>query len=305
MGAANRSRVSSNIAEPTMQRTIERPVEVSGIGLHTGYQVTLQLRPAPAHTGVVFRRSDLQGFQIEARRQWVSRVVLATTLMKRGVMLSTVEHLLSALYGLQIDNLYIDIDSMEVPIMDGSAQPFIALVEEAGIKEQAAEKTFLVVEKTLRLEDDEKYIVVEPAAEFFVEYEIDFPHPMIGRQKVKLQVTPESYRREIAFARTFGFYSEVEELKQKGLIRGGSLDNAVVLSETGIMNDSLRSADEFVRHKVLDLIGDLSLCGYPLIGRIRAFKAGHALHTHLATALTRNGGLAQRVQESRLPAETT
>ncbi|HUG43328.1 MAG TPA: UDP-3-O-acyl-N-acetylglucosamine deacetylase [Acidobacteriota bacterium] len=288
-----------------MQRTIEHPVEVSGIGLHTGYQVTMQLRPAPAHTGIVFRRVDLRGFQIEAKRQWVSRVVLATTLMKHGVMLSTVEHLLSALYGLQIDNLYIDIDSMEVPIMDGSAQPFVDLVEEAGISEQGAEKTFLMVEKTLRLDAGQKYIVVEPAGEFFIEYEIDFPHPLIGRQRLDLQVTPESYRREIAFARTFGFYSEVEELKRKGLIRGGSLDNAVVLSESDIMNDSLRSADEFVRHKVLDLIGDLSLCGYPVVGRIRAFKAGHALHTHLATALTRNGGLARRVRESRLPAETT
>jgi UDP-3-O-[3-hydroxymyristoyl] N-acetylglucosamine deacetylase len=281
-----------------MQRTIKKPVGVAGIGLHTGCEVSLELVPAPVNTGIVFRRVDLQGFQIEAQRKWVSRVVLATTLMKRGVMLSTVEHLLSALYGSGIDNLFINIDSLEVPILDGSSLPFVEMLEEAGVEEQEEEKILLVVEKPIRLEEQEKYISIEPNPSFRISYEIDFDHPSIGRQKLDLEMSPPNYASEIALARTFGFFTEVEDLLKKGLIRGGSFDNAVVLSEDGVMNGELRVPDEFVRHKVLDLIGDISLCGYSLAGHVKAYRAGHSLHTNLATEITRNLSSVRKVAES-------
>lgn len=283
-----------------MQTTIAKSARASGVGLHTGCQVSLTLRPAPPRTGIIFRRVDLHGFEIEARRKWVSRVVLATTLMKRGVMLSTVEHVLSAVYGCGIDNLYIDIDSLEIPILDGSAQPFVELIDEAGIVEQEAERTYLVVERSLRLEEPGKFVMVEPSDRLSISYEIDFRHPAIGRQSIDLELTRGSYTREISFARTFGFYREVEDLRRKGLIRGGSLENAVVLSESEVMNGELRAPDEFVRHKVLDLIGDVSLCGSPLLGRITAFRAGHSLHTNLATEISRREGAVRRVAESDL-----
>ena len=272
------------------------------MGLHTGCDVTLELRPAPPGTGLIFRRTDLRSFPIEAQRRWVSRVVLATTLMKRGVMLSTVEHVLSAVYGLGIDNLFLDIDSLEVPILDGSAEPFVEMIQSAGVEQQDAERTYLVVEESLRLEDGDKFIAIGPCARFRLDYEIDFAHPAIGCQKLELELTPANYASDIAPARTFGFYAEVEELLAKGLIRGGSLDNAVVLSEDGIMNGELRQPDEFVRHKVLDLIGDISLCGYPILGCITAFKAGHALHTNLATEMSRNREIGRLMTESELAA---
>jgi UDP-3-O-[3-hydroxymyristoyl] N-acetylglucosamine deacetylase len=283
-----------------MQTTIAKPASTSGIGLHTGCHVSITLRPAPPRTGIVFRRVDLHGFEIEARRKWVSRVVLATTLMKRGVMLSTVEHVLSAIYGCGIDNLYVDIDSLELPILDGSARPFVELIEAAGIAEQSAERTFLVVERTVRLEERGKFVMIEPSDQLSISYAIDFDHPAIGRQSIDLVLTRKSYTQEIAFARTFGFYREVEDLRRKGLIRGGSLENAVVLDESGVMNGELRAPDEFVRHKVLDLIGDVSLCGSPLLGRITAYRAGHSLHTNLATKISRSEGTVRRVAESEL-----
>ena len=280
-----------------MQATIKNPVQISGIGLHTGCQVSLELNPAPADTGIVFRRVDLQGFEIEALRERVSRVVLATTLMKKGVMLSTVEHVLSALYGLGLDNLHIDISSLEVPILDGSALPFVKMVQKAGVQTQEKDRTFLKVQRSFRLQEGSKFISIEPSSTFRISYEIDFAHPAIGHQILDLEMTSKAYAKEIAFARTFGFRSEVEELRRKGLIRGGSFENAVVLSKTEIMNGPLRSPDEFVRHKMLDLIGDISLCGFPLIGHIKAHKAGHALHTDLATALVRDPTLCRKVKE--------
>jgi UDP-3-O-[3-hydroxymyristoyl] N-acetylglucosamine deacetylase len=220
--------------------------------------------------------------------------------MKRGVMLSTVEHLLSAIYGSGIDNLYIDIDSLEVPILDGSSLPFVDMLTEAGVEEQDAERELLIVEDTIRLEEKEKFISIEPHSSFRISYEIDFDHPAIGRQHLDLELSPESYASEIALARTFGFFAEVEDLLKKGLIRGGSFDNAVVLGDDGIMNGELRVPDEFVRHKVLDLIGDISLCGYPLLGHVKAYKAGHSLHTNLATEITRNRSSVRKVTESDL-----
>lgn len=283
-----------------MQRTIQKPVQIAGTGLHTGCAVTLTLQPALPGTGIIFRRTDLQGFEIEARRKWVSRVILATTLMKQGVMLSTVEHLLSAIYATGLDNLIVEIDSLEVPILDGSSMPFVKLINDAGIREQDEERSYLVIENTFRLERDDKYIELAPHSAFRISYEIDFKHPVIGKQALDLEITADSYTREIAFARTFGFYEEAEELRKKGLIRGGSFDNAVVLSEDRVMNGELRAPDEFVRHKVLDLIGDVALCGFPIIGHIRAFKAGHALHTLLATELSRNRTLTRLRRESEL-----
>jgi UDP-3-O-[3-hydroxymyristoyl] N-acetylglucosamine deacetylase len=280
------------------QRTIGEQVGVSGVGLHTGCEVSLELLPAPVDTGIVFRRVDLEGFQIEAQRRWVSRVVLATTLMKRGVMLSTVEHLLSAVYGSGIDNLYVDIDSLELPILDGSARPFVEMLEKAGTVVQESERELLVVEKTIRLEEGKKFISIEPHNSFRISYDIDFDHPAIGKQQLDLEVSPESYAAEIASARTFGFYAEVEDLLKKGLIRGGSFDNAVVLGEEGVINGDLRVPDEFVRHKVLDLIGDISLCGYLLAGHIRASKAGHSLHTNLATEISRNRACVRKIRAS-------
>ncbi len=283
-----------------MQTTIGKPVQIFGVGLHTGCDVSLTLRPAGSGVGIVFRRVDLRNFEIAAHRRHVSRVVLATTLMKRGVMLSTVEHLLSALYGLGVDNVYIDIDSLEVPILDGSSRPFVDMVGRAGIHQLDEERLYLKVERAILLEDGEKYISVCPSYEFRITYQIDFAHPAIGRQEIDLSVTPETYASEIAFARTFGFLAEVEQLRKSNLIRGGSLDNAVVLSETGILNGELRARDEFVRHKALDLIGDIALCGYPLIGHITAHKAGHALHTALATELVRRPSAWRLVKESQL-----
>jgi UDP-3-O-[3-hydroxymyristoyl] N-acetylglucosamine deacetylase len=283
-----------------MQTTIKKPVRVSGIGLHTGCHVTVELKPAAVDTGVVFRRTDLQGFQIEAVRRHVSRVVLATTLMKRGVMLSTVEHLLSALYGSGIDNLYVDVDSLELPILDGSALPFVQMLEEAGREEQDEERVFLKVVREAKLQDGNKWVLIKPYPAFRVSYQIDFAHSLIGSQSFDLHVTPAAYAREVAFARTFGFYEEVEQLLKNGLIRGGSTDNAVVLTKDGILNEGLRAPDEFVRHKTLDLIGDLSLCGYPILGHISAHRAGHALHTDLATLFSKSPSLTRKVRESEL-----
>jgi len=285
-----------------LQRTVSRSVELSGVGLHSGSPVTVRLRPACENTGILFRRTDLQNFEIEAHMKHVSRVVLATTLMKKGVMLSTVEHLLSALYGLGIDNLLIEIDSLEVPIADGSALPFAELIKEAGVREQKSDRTYLRVTKPLIARDGEKFIEIRPSDDFFIRYEIDFDHPLIQEQVIEMKVTPENYFREIAFARTFGFLSEVEQLRKSNLIRGGSLENAVVLSRDAIVSGTLRAPDEFVRHKALDLIGDISLCGHPIIGHIHAYKGGHALHTRLATSLTHGNSHCELVAESDLPA---
>jgi UDP-3-O-[3-hydroxymyristoyl] N-acetylglucosamine deacetylase len=270
------------------QRTIQAEIDFSGVGLHTGYPVRLRLVPAPLNTGIIFRRSDLRYFEIEATRAHVARVSYATTLMKKGVMISTVEHLLSALYGLGIDNLYIDLNSMEVPIMDGSGKIFIEEIEKAGIVEQDGLRRYIVIQEPIEVRQKDKFAGVYPCTTPKATYIIDFPHNAIGRQEIALDLTPDSYRREIGTARTFGFAADVEYLKRCGLIRGGSLDNAVVLDDTGIVNSHLRFPDEFVRHKLLDLLGDISLVGYPIIGHLHAEKAGHAIHAALADQMARN-----------------
>jgi UDP-3-O-[3-hydroxymyristoyl] N-acetylglucosamine deacetylase len=269
------------------QRTLLDEISLEGIGLHTGYSVRLRLVPAGPDTGIVFRRTDLRNFEIEATRTHVARVSYATTLMKKGVMISTVEHLLSALYGLGVDNLYIDLDSMEVPIMDGSGRRFIEEIERVGIQEQSRLRKYVVIESPIEVRDGEKFAGVYPDPVPKASYTINFEHKAIGRQEIHLELTPDSYRKEIGFARTFGFISDVEYLKRSGLIRGGSLENAVVLDHSGIVNNHLRYPDEFVRHKLLDLLGDISLAGYPIIGQLCAEKAGHAMHTALADKIAR------------------
>lgn len=270
------------------QRTLRRPVEFAGIGLHTGYAVNMTLVPAPPGTGLIFRRTDLRGFEIEARRVNVAKVSYATTLMKKGVMLSTVEHILSALYGLEIDNLYIDVDAMEAPIMDGSCGCFVEAVIQAGIEDQDAPRRFMVIEKPVEVRQEDKFAGVYPSDVPRATYSIDFAHHAIGRQRIDMELTPESFCREIAPARTFGFTADIEYLGKLGLVRGGSLENAVVLGPDGILNQELRFPDEFVRHKLLDLIGDIALVGLPIIGHLRAERAGHAIHTALAERILRS-----------------
>jgi UDP-3-O-[3-hydroxymyristoyl] N-acetylglucosamine deacetylase len=269
------------------QRTLNNDVILEGIGLHTGYKVRVRLVPAPPDTGILFRRTDLKNFEIEAIRTYVARVSYATTLMKKGVMISTVEHLLSTLYGLAIDNLYIELDSMEVPIMDGSGKIFMEEIEKVGIREQHRLRRYFVIQEPIEVRYGDKFAGVYPDSTPKATYAIDFEHKAIGRQEIHLELTPESYRREIATARTFGFIADVEYLKRCGLIRGGSLENAVVLDHSGIVNNHLRFPDEFVRHKLLDLLGDISLAGYPIIGHLSAVKAGHAMHTALADKIAR------------------
>lgn len=270
------------------QQTLRKSAAFTGIGLHTGYGVNMTLVPAPAGTGLIFRRTDSQGFEIEARRAHVVNSSYATTLMKNDAVLSTVEHILSALYGLEIDNLYIDVDAMEVPIMDGSCLSFVEAVTHAGIEAQNAPRQFLVIEEPIEVRQGNKFAGVYPSAAPRVSYLIDFEHPAIGQQKVDLDLTPGFFCREIAPARTFGFEAEIEYLKNQGLIRGGSLENAVVLGADGIINQQLRFPDEFVRHKLLDLLGDIALVGFPIIGHFRAERAGHAIHAALAELILRS-----------------
>jgi len=251
----------------------------------------MTLIPAPPGTGLVFRRSDLRGFEIEARRAHVAKVSYATTLMKKGVMLSTVEHILSALYGLGIDNLYIDVDAMEAPILDGSCVCFVEAVLRAGIEEQDAPRRLLVIDKPIEVRQGDKLAGVYPSDTPRATYFIDFEHQAIGRQRIDMELTPESFCRELAPARTFGFTADIEYLKKLGLVRGGSLENAVVLGPEGILNQQLRFPDEFVRHKLLDLLGDIALVGFPIIGHLRAERAGHAIHTALAERILRSQDL--------------
>lgn len=268
-----------------LQTTIQRPVETHGVGLHTGVQGMVRLVPAPADTGIVFRRIDLEQFPIEASGQNVARVSYATSLMKKGVLLSTTEHLLAALYSCGIDNIFVDIDAIEIPILDGSAEPFMQLVDQAGIKKLRRKRRYLKVIKPVEVVEDGRRIGIYPAEEFRVRCYVDFPHPLVGQQEVEMVVNAESFRQILSRARTFCFESDIEPLRAMGLIRGGSLENAIVLTKDGVLNGPLRFADEFGRHKALDLIGDLALVGLPLLARVEARKAGHALHTQLVSRL--------------------
>ncbi len=260
----------------------------SGVGLHSGAPVTLRILPAPAGTGVVFRRVDLDGFEIEASGRNVARVSYATSLMKKGVLISTTEHLLSALIGAGIDNAIVELDNLELPILDGSALPFVEMIQKAGIRRQRKARTYLRIVREIEMRDGDKFIGVYPANAYSVSYSINFSHPQIGEQSFQAQLTNGNYLREIAPARTFGFLHEVDGMLQQGLIRGASRDNAIVLTREEVLNPPLRFRDEFVRHKVLDLIGDLALLGRQILGSVVADRAGHALHTALVSRILRD-----------------
>jgi UDP-3-O-[3-hydroxymyristoyl] N-acetylglucosamine deacetylase len=270
------------------QRTVKSLISASGVGLHTGQKVRITLRPAPADTGVVFRRVDLASpVDIPARADLVGETRLSSCLVRDGAKVYTVEHLMSALGGLGIDNLYVDLDAAEVPIMDGSASPFVLLLQQAGIEEQGAPKKFLRVTRRVEVTDGDKWARLEPFEGYRLSFSIDFRHPVIERstQSVTVDFAETSYLKEIARARTFGFMHEVEDLRDSGLALGGGLDNAVVLDEYRVLNsEGLRFADEFIRHKLLDAIGDLYLLGRPLLGAFTAHKSGHALNNRLLRA---------------------
>jgi UDP-3-O-[3-hydroxymyristoyl] N-acetylglucosamine deacetylase len=265
------------------QRTISNSVTISGIGLHTGRRITMTLRPAEPATGIVFHRIDGDVVvSIEARSENVVDTRLATVLARGDTRVSTVEHLLAALSAYGIDNLHIDINGPEVPIMDGSAAPFVSILEDAGLRNLPKSRKFLAIRKPISVIDGEKRISIIPSRFFRVTFDIAFEHPCIALQQRSVKVSADCFRRELAPARTFGFLRDVEQLKAAGLARGGSLDNAIVIDDERILNpEGLRFQDEFVRHKILDSIGDLSLLGYPILGHVRAYKAGHDVNHQL------------------------
>jgi len=283
------------------QHTIAAPASVSGIGLHTGVKVNLRLTPAPTNTGIVFRRIDLEGFAIEVQARNIARVSYATSLMKKGVLIWTTEHLLSALAASQVDNVYVELDNLEVPVLDGSALPFCRLIAKAGLRRQRARRTYAKVLKPVEVVEGARRLAVYPSATLRITCRIDFPHPLIGEQSLDFVPALGNYEAEIAPARTFGFLEEVEMLRRSGLIRGGSLENALVLSREGVMNpEGLRFPDEFCRHKVLDLIGDLALLGHPLVGHVEAERSGHTLHSALVERLLREKGSWELVHSTSL-----
>lgn len=270
------------------QRTLKSLVRASGVGLHTGQKVRISLRPAPPDCGIVFRRVDLAApVEIPARADLVGETRLCSCLVRGELKIHTVEHLMSALAGLGVDNAYVDLDAPELPIMDGSASPFALLLQQAGLEEQAAPKKFLRVRKTIEVREGDKWARLEPYEGFKLSFSIDFRHPVIEKstQSVAIDFAETSYLKEIARARTFGFMHEVEDLRGSGLALGGHLDNAVVLDDQSVLNaDGLRFADEFIRHKLLDAIGDLYLIGRPLLGAFTAHKSGHGLNNRLVRA---------------------
>lgn len=271
------------------QRTLKSVVRATGIGLHTGEKVYLTLRPAAAHTGIVFRRVDLaEPVEIKAEPYAVGDTRLSSCLVQGDVRVSTVEHLMSACAGLGIDNAYVDLSAAEVPIMDGSAGPFVFLLQSAGVEEQNAPKKFIRILEPVEVRTGDKWVRFEPYNGFRLELSIDFEHPVFDRsaQAVTVDFSTTSYVREISRARTFGFTQDVESMRAQGLALGGSLDNAIVMDEYRVLNnDGLRYDDEFVKHKVLDAIGDLYLLGHPVIGAFRGHKSGHALNNRLLRQL--------------------
>ena len=273
------------------EQTIRAAVECQGIGLHSGAPVHLRILPAPSGTGIVFRRIDLDDFDIEATGRNIARVSYATSLMKKGVLISTTEHLLSAFIGTGIDNAIVELDNLELPILDGSAQPFVEMIHRSGIRKQRKLRTYMRVRREIELREGNKFIAIYPADAYSVEYTINFAHKLIGRETFRVDLSDGNFLREIAPARTFGFLHEAEAMRQQGLIRGASTENAIVLTPEGLMNPPLRYTDEFVRHKVLDLIGDLALVGKQILGTIVADRAGHAMHTALVSRLLRDKSL--------------
>ena len=283
------------------RRTLRREVACTGIGLHCGRPVRLRLVPAPAEHGIRFVRTDV-GVEIQATLAHIGSQDHATTLQREGVSIGTVEHLLAALLGLGIDDVRVEVDGPEVPVLDGSASPFVILLHEAGLRPLAVPRQLLRVLRPVEVVHGAKSARLVPSEHFEVSYTIGFDHPLLRHQALALRVTPRSFSEQIAPARTFGFLREVELLRKSGLALGGSLENAVVIGETGVLNNKLRFEDEFVRHEILDAVGDLALVGHPILGRFEATRAGHALHAAVATKLLATPGAFELVPAAAVPA---
>ncbi len=268
------------------ETTVQRAVEATGVGLHSGVPVSVRIVPAPPSTGIVFIRTDLDHFSVPASWHHVARVSYATSLMRQGVLISTTEHLLSVFYSMGVDNAYVEIDNLEVPILDGSGQPFVKLIEKAGLKRYRRKRRYLRIRRPVSVEGNGKRITILPADRFLLTCDVYFDHPMVGRQALEMEVTPERYATDLAPARTFGFEWELNQMKDMGLIRGASLDNAICFDRSKTLNPGgLRFPDECCRHKALDLIGDLALIGKPLLGHVIAERAGHAMHVALVSRI--------------------
>jgi len=287
------------VVQRIQQRTLGNSISAIGVGLHTGKRMTITLNPAPVDAGISFRRTDLDGNPvIPAHPVRVGDTRLSTTLEKDGVRVSTVEHLMAAFAGLGIDNAQVDVDGPEIPIMDGSAGPFVFLIESAGIKQQGSPREYIRILKTIKLVDGDKWARLEPADTYNISFSIDFDHPVLrqSEQTVSFSFDSGSFVKDVSRARTFGFVHDVEQLQTQGLVLGGGLQNAIVLDDDRILNeDKLRYCNEFVKHKVLDALGDLYLLGHPIIGAFSAHKSGHALNNRLIRALLENSESWERV----------
>jgi UDP-3-O-[3-hydroxymyristoyl] N-acetylglucosamine deacetylase len=270
-----------------LEQTITAPLEFTGVGLHSGAPVTMRLLPAPAGSGIVFRRTDLDNFEIPAIGRNIAKVSYATSLMRQGVLISTTEHLLSALIGMGVDNVIVELDNLELPILDGSALPYVQAFQEVGIKTQRRRRESIRVLSPVEVREGNKFIGVYPGSGYRIQYTIDFPAP-IGRQESSIDLAAETYGTFIAPARTFGYKADEKKLRDMGLIRGANSENAIVLGPNGPENGPLRFSDEYVRHKVLDLIGDLALAGRRIEGHVVAERAGHAMHTALVARLMKD-----------------
>ena len=287
------------------ETTVQRAVETSGVGLHSGVPVRIRILPAPVSTGIVFLRTDLDRFEVQASWRNVARVSYATSLMRQGVLISTTEHLLSVFYSMGIDNAYVEIDNLEVPILDGSGLPFVKLIEDAGIRQYRRKRRYLRIRRPVSVEDKGKRISILPAESFRLTCDTDYPAP-IGRQSLELEVTPQRYASEIAFARTFGWEKDLDQMRNMGLIRGASLENAVCFNGERALNPGgLRAPDECCRHKALDLIGDLALLGRPLLGHVIAERAGHAMHAALVARIMSDPTLYEIITFDQLASRVT
>jgi len=269
------------------EQTIESPIEFSGIGLHSGAPVTMRILPAPAGSGIVFRRTDLDNFEIPATGRNVAKVSYATSLMRQGVLISTTEHLLSAFIGMGIDNVIVELDNLELPILDGSARPYVEAFLAVGIRPQRRRREYLRILKPVEVREGNKFIGVYPGLGYSITYEIDFPAP-IGQDSFSCDLETETYGAEIASARTFGYKADETKLRDMGLIRGAGPESAIIVTPDGPENGPLRFQNEYVRHKVLDLIGDLALAGKRIQGKVYAMRAGHAMHTALVSRLMKD-----------------
>jgi UDP-3-O-[3-hydroxymyristoyl] N-acetylglucosamine deacetylase len=289
-----------------LEQTIAEPIALEGIGLHSGAPVTMRLLPAPAGSGIVFRRTDLDNFEIPANGRNVAKVSYATSLMRQGVLISTTEHLLSALIGMGVDNVIVELDNLELPILDGSALPYVQAFENVGIRTQRRRRETIRVLRPVEVREGNKFIGVYPGSGYSIQYSIDFPSP-IGKQTASVDLAAETYGHSIAPARTFGYKADEQRLRDMGLIRGASTDNAIILGAKGPENGPLRFPDEYVRHKVLDLIGDLALAGRRIEGHVVAERAGHAMHTALVSRLLKDRSAWElaNVPVETAPAETS